>query len=506
MVSSEFVAAADLGSNSFHLIVGKVDHGRFVTVDRMRNIVRLGAGLDENMNLTEESQNRALAALSEFGQLVQNIPSTNFRAVGTNTLRKAHNAAQFLKKAQSALGHPIEVISGQEEARLIYTSVCYGRPNNKERKLVIDIGGGSTEIISGTDVSENSPDLLESLYVGCVSLSRAHFEDGKITRHRMHQAELDAMLEIQTCNQAFLKRGWDRAIGCSGTIRAVANALQHLGWGSGQIKREALYRLINSISALNDVGELGTLGFGEDRYAVLPGGISVLAALFELLKIDTMHVSDEALREGVIYDLLGRLRDEDVRDYTIEALAKSWRVDRAHALQVRSTALGLFDQVADDWDLVDPEHRSLLAWAAELHEIGLSISHSQYHKHGAYLLENSELAGFSRPEQSALARLVRGHRRKFPYKELANQTHLPKSVMRKLCILLRVGVLLHRSRTAAATGIVRCHVDENQIYLQVPNGWADEHPLTFQDLMREGKYLRSAKFELRINSQSESQS
>ncbi len=497
---SGFVAAADLGSNSFHLIVGKIEYGRFVTVDRLREIVRLGAGLDEDLHLTQQAQDRALTCLSHFRQLVQGIPRSNFRAVGTNTLRKARNSDDFIRKAQQVLGHPIEVITGHEEARLIFTSVCHGTSDLDERKLVIDIGGGSTEVIAGTDLESDSPSVLESLYVGCVSVTQSYFQDGLITRHRMHQAELDAMLEVRTCAKKFADFGWDRAIGCSGTIRAVAGVLQSLGWEDGSITPASLYKLINTISEFENVSELAKLGFDPDRCAVLPGGISILAALFELLKIDRMHVSDNALREGVIYDLLGRMRNEDVRSNTVEALAHAWSVDLKHAGEVCATTLHLYDQVAEDWELHNPEFRDLLTWSAQLHEIGLQISHAQYHKHGAYLLEHSELAGFSRPAQTALARLVRAHRRKFPVKDLKIQTHLPKGVIQKLCVLLRIGVLLHRSRTNRETSGIRCSVDKKVIHLKFPGGWLTDHPLTLRDLIRERKYLKSANFTLRVNS------
>ena len=501
--SSQFIAAADLGSNSFHLIIGKLEHGRFVVVDRIKEVVRLGAGLDDELNLTVEAQQRAITCLSEFGQRVRDIPSENIRAVGTNTFRKARNAENFMESAQNALGHKIEIITGREEARLIYTSVCYGISNDSDRKLVVDIGGGSTEVISGVNISPGSPDIAESFYIGCVSLSREYFPEGYINRERMHKALVDAKLEFRIASNQYRQLGWDKVIGCSGTIRAIAGSLRYLEWEGELITRSSLFELMNSISDLDNVNQLVRLGFEPDRCAVLPGGIAVLAALFETLEIDSMEVSEQALREGVIYDLLGRIQNQDIRSQTVQSLARTWSVDIEHATNVETTTLSLFDQVAEDWNLDYPEVRKTLSWAASLHEIGLSISHAQYHKHGAYVLENSDLAGFSRPEQTALARLVRGHRRKYPIKDLKVSTHLPDGALPKLCAILRIGVLLHRSRVNRVTKDIRMSIDDQEIHLYFPSGWLDEHPLTERDLTSERHYLYAAKFFLRVHKDSE---
>ena len=494
-VEPEFIAAVDLGSNSFHLVIGRLERGRLVIIDQIKEIVRLGGGLDDNSCLTLEAQSRAFACLSQFGQRLQNIQPTNIRAVGTNTFRKARNIAEFLPKAEKYLGHTIDVITGLEEARLIYESVCYGLSENSGMRLVIDIGGGSTEIIAG---SESDRRLAESLYIGCVSLTNSRFPDNRITEERMLRAELDAQLEIRTIHRQFRDHGWDKALGCSGTIRAVGDVLRELKWTDGSIDRESLQKLRSEVVKFDHSSELVKLGFEPNRCEVLPGGLAIVCALFDWLNIDFMQVSDRALREGVMYDLLGRLQNDDARQRTVSSLVEHWSIDKDHALRVHDLALNMYDQVEHEWFADETEARSLLGWAATLHEIGLSIAHAKYHEHGAYLLEFSDMSGFSKPEQAALAMLVGGHRRKMPTNFAATRTHLRKRTLRRLCVILRLAVLLHRPRTDRFDLSVQMTVNRKRILLEFSELWFTDHPLTFADLKRERNYLKEAGFKLRV--------
>ena len=495
---TEFIAAVDLGSNSFHLVIAKLESDRLLVVDRIKEIVRLGGGLDTNSYLTPQAQKRALDCLKRFGERLHNVPATNLRAVGTNTFRKAKNIQQFLPEAEKSLGHTIEVITGREEARLIYESVCYGlSSDNAENQLVVDIGGGSTEIISGIG---HSPHLVESLYIGCVSLSKAYFPSGRITQERMIRAEQAAQLEIRAVHKQYLDHGWEKTLGCSGTIRAIGTATEILNGESGFISRNGLKKIRKEILKRKHTSDLVELGFDIDRCEVLPGGFAVVSALFELLEIESIEVSDLALREGVMYDLLGRLRNEDARESTVQSLTKQWSVDRSHAQRVQATALSLFDQVENSWFEDFPETRNLLSWAALVHEIGLTIAHAKYHEHGAYLLENSDMAGFSRSEQTALGALVRWHRRKISTSAFrAYNSQLPKRVMCRLCVLLRLAVLLHRPRTDRPGLSVAIKVKKKSIHITFPPDWLNQHPLTRADLIQEKQCLQQAGFQLFVS-------
>jgi exopolyphosphatase / guanosine-5'-triphosphate,3'-diphosphate pyrophosphatase len=491
--NGQTLAAIDLGSNSFHMVVARAVDGQLVIVDRMKEMVQLGAGLDGTRRLSAEAQGRALDCLERFGERVRPLPQENVRVVGTNTLRVARNAQSFLESAEQALGQPIEIISGIEEARLIYAGVAHGLGPKDERRLVVDIGGGSTELIIG---ERYVPLDLESLYVGCVNMTARHFADGRISGKRFRKAEVTALQELERVEKRFRKLGWNVAIGASGTIKTVAAIVNEEGWSQRAITRESLKKLTNAVLEAPSVEGLSLKGLSRSRAPALPGGVAVLSAIFECLDIDEMYVSDGALREGLLNDLLGRFLHQDVRTATVESLMDRYHVDREQARRVETTVLKLLPQVTDAWSL--PERRSfeLCSWAARLHEIGLDIAHSAYHKHGAYVLENSDLPGFSRQEQRLLAALVRAHRRKFPtgvFKALPANARL----VEHLAVLLRLAVLLHRSRTDEAA--VTVTAAKRSLGVHFPPGWLESHPLTVADLQEESDFLSAADFALRTD-------
>lgn len=492
--SGRIVAAVDLGSNSFHLIVARLRHGELAVIDRLREPVRLGASLDENKRLTAAIRVQALECLGRFGQRVRHMPKGSVRAVGTNALRQARDAQPFLTAAARALGHPVEIIAGREEARLIYLGVAFGLAGQDERRLVVDIGGGSTELIVGRG---HRPVLRESLHIGCVSASHAWFPGGRIKAKRWREAVVEAELALEPVASQFRKAKWQRAIGASGSIRAVGTAVQGLGWCRRGITRAALRRLGERLLMAGDIESAELPGLAEDRKPVFTGGAAVLTAVFDLLGIEEMEISDHALREGVLYDLVGRIRRQDVRGEAVNAFALSWGVEHEHALRVRATALRLFDQVSGAWRLSRDGDRDLLGWAAQLHEVGLQIAHNQYHKHGAYIIANADLAGFSKTDQLRLAALVRGHRRKF------SETYfdgLPEERIEpglKLCMLLRLAVLLHRNRAPLRLPALSLRARDRKIRLALPRRWLERHPLTRADLEHEAGYLRGV-FSLRL--------
>ena len=488
------VAAVDLGSNSFHLIVAQFAGSRLMVVDRLKEMVRLAAGLGDDNRLSEDVMERGIAALSRFGQRLEEIPAGNVRIVGTNTLRKARNGSKFVARAQKALGHEIEIISGREEARLIYLGVSHALEDNQDRRLVIDIGGGSTELILGRQFQ---PQRMESLFMGCVGMSKEFFRGGDITAGAMKAAELAARQELEPIEAAFREQGWDSAIGASGTILSVFDVVTAAGLSTEHITADALKTLKRKIIDIGHVDKLDLPGLPRQRASVFPGGVAILSALFKSLGIDRMQASSGALREGLLWDLLGRRHQEDIRERTVDDLMRRYHVDIVHADRVKDTALELLNAVIDAWGLEGRGYDAPMRWAAQLHEIGMDISHSQYHKHGSYLLQHMDMPGFSRTEQRKLALLVRGHRRKFPASEMSAGLLEGETAFRPLALLLRCAVVLHRSRSARQTPpLLAIQADDAGLHLMFPKHWLKEHPMTRLDLAEESSVWESEGLKL----------
>lgn len=481
------IAAVDLGSNSFHMIIAQMQGGELKLVDRLREQVRLADGLDADRYLDPECQMRALECLGRFGQRLAGLPSDNIRIVGTNTLRSARNSQEFLDRAGALLGHEIEIVSGIEEARLIYLGVAHGLASDSDaNRLVIDIGGGSTELIIGRRFT---PLLMESLYMGCITMTNRFFPGGKITPQAMDEALLEARLELEPRVEAYRDEGWDTAIGASGTILAVDKVLAANGWSTHGITLPALHKLKEAMLAAADIDQLKLAGLGRERAAIFPGGVVILLAAIDELGIDVMRVSDGALREGLLYDLIGRHYTTDVRDDSVKALASRYHVDTQQSRRVRETTAKCLAQVAESWKLDDEYSARWLSWAAELHEIGLDIAHSHYQKHGAYIIEHADLAGFSYQEQRLLALLVLAHRRKFPGKLLKEYKSTWGKKAERLAVLLRLACLLHRSRSAVPLPELRLEGKKKWLAIHFPPTWLEEHPLTRTDLEHEARYL-----------------
>lgn len=491
----ETVAAVDLGSNSFHMLVAGLRNGNLTIIDRLRETVRLGAGLDTQRCLTPEAQVRALDCLERFGQRLRDMPPGSVRAVGTNTFRVAGNAQQFLHRAEHALGHPIEIISGAEEARLIYQGVAQTLAVDGKRRMVMDIGGGSTEFIIGVDTT---PLNKESLHMGCVSLSLKYFPGGKITAKRFRKAVIAAQQELEPIQLAFHKGHWAEAVGASGSLRAIQKTIVTAGWSKGGITADGLERLADATLTAGDTAKLSTLPeLNAERAPVFPGGLAIVYATFKILGIDVMHVADGALREGLLYDLIGRLQHDDIRSRTVAAIAERYHVDRDHADRVRRTIQSLSKQALATERLDYEALWQWLDWACSLHEIGLDIAHSQYHKHSAYIVEHADLPGFSQQDQRLLATLVRAHRRKFPVK-LFKELAAPWDAMApRLALVLRLGILLNRARQPVELPPIQVKTLGPVIDLRFPDGWLADHPLTTADLEQEADYLSAADTELR---------
>jgi exopolyphosphatase/guanosine-5'-triphosphate,3'-diphosphate pyrophosphatase len=485
--------AVDLGSNSFHLKIARMVEDKLDIVDRLRDQVQLAAGLDKHKNLTDEAQARALETLERFGERIRDLPSDHVRAVGTNTLRRARNAGAFIDRAVEALGQNIEIISGQEEARLIYLGVSQMLSDDKGRRLVVDIGGGSTECIVGEAFE---PLQAASLYMGCVSYSREFFPEDVIDDEAMRRAETAALVELETIVRQFRTLGWQSSVGSSGTILAIERILRENGWSLEGITPKGLRKLNKAVLQAGHIDALSMPGLEKARAPVLPGGLAILRAIFDSLGIKRMVPSFGALREGVLFDLVGRSRHEDIRDRTVEQFVSHYHVDRAQAERVEQTAVDCLDQVKEAWELTNPEHQKLLVWAAHLHEIGLTISYSGYHRHGEYLIANSEMPGFSRNDQQLLAALVRNHRRKLARDTFEKFRKVSAIQAIRLCVLLRLAVLLNRGRGPQSLPPFKLHAEGEKLEVYFPQEWLDEHPLTRADLEEESTLLKKRGIEL----------
>ncbi len=492
--SNQF-AALDLGSNSFHLVVASLGEGRVHVIDKLKDMVRLAAGLDANNHITPDAMTRALDCLARFGERLKGIPPTQIRIVGTNTLRGAENSSEFIDKAQALLGHEIEIIAGREEARLIFMGVCYSHQSSDQQRLVVDIGGGSTELIIGPPFR---PQLMESLEMGCISLTDRFFASGALKESAFNAAILAARQELEPLAKGFRDAGWQSAIGASGTILAINEIGQQNGWNQDNIQPGTLHKLRSALLAAEDLKKVKLPGLSPNRVATIAGGLAVLSGIFHELRIKEMEVSQGALREGLLYDLIGRVAHEDVRDHSIQDLVRRYQVDQAQAERVANTAALLFIQVQTDWMLQNPLYAQLLEWAARTHEIGLDIAHNQYHRHGDYLLQHMDLPGFSRGDQRRLALLVRAHRRKFPtadFNWLPDAERLP---LMRLALLLRLAVLLQRARTDEPLPVLQLRAEAKSLYLQIPDAWLAAHPLAKLDLAQEIAYLTDAPLTLVI--------
>jgi exopolyphosphatase/guanosine-5'-triphosphate,3'-diphosphate pyrophosphatase len=453
-------------------------------IDTLRESVRLAAGLTDNKLLGNDAYQRGITAIRRFGERIRGFDPANVRAVATNTLRVAKNAPNFIREAEEALGFPIEVIAGVEEARLIYIGAAHEVPAVHGNRLVVDIGGGSTELIIG---KAYEPKLMESLYIGCVSHSLRFFPKGNIDSHAFKEAELAARREIQVISGAYLKYGWKQVIGSSGTARALAELIaennfngQPDGLTNGLITRDGLRAMKKHLLKYEHINQVELQGLKDDRRSVWPGGLAIMIAVFDELGIESMEVTDAALRIGVLYDLLGRSQHEDMRFVTVEQFMQRYAVDREQAKRVGSLAAEFLAQLPKPDEESRADNIALLQWAANLHEIGLSISHNGYHKHSAYIAGNADMPGFSKNDQARLAALLIGHTGKLG--KLANNATFSDW---RMLFCIRLAQVLCRGRSDVNLPKVKVS-EHNGVYLvSLSNEWAKEHPLTEFSLQKE---------------------
>ena len=483
-MDNSLYAAVDLGSNSFHMVIARLTEGRMQIIDRIKERVRLAEGMDGQRRMSPEAMARGLDCLALFAERLTNIKPDQIRIAGTYTLRRASNARDFVREAAKVLNHPIEIISGQEEARLIYQGVAHTQ-HIEGQVLVVDIGGGSTELIIGEGFEHKA---LTSRKMGCVSFTQSFFGNGKLGEKAFNAAVLEAQHQLAPIINQYRKLGWQSCLGSSGSIRTVRDVLQGEEWTDGAITLAGLERLKEEMLKHKRVDQLKLAGLTEERQGVFAAAVAILLGLFTSLPIERMEYSDGALREGLLYEFEERLQHHDIRERTALALSTHYRIDKRQATRVESSVLSLFDALSGPWEMPEEPYRAILGWAARLHEIGLAINYSGIHKHSAYILQNTDLPGFNQDYQALLAALVRFHRKGLKLSELpALPNHDEQTVLR--CIrILRLAVAAHHRRQDNLLPEWNVQAAGDQLVVTLPLDWCDENKLLMQNLEKEHRY------------------
>ncbi len=489
-------AAIDLGSNSFHLLVATFKSGQIYPIDSVKHMVRLAAGLDAEKNISADYLTKAYESLKSMSERIQNIPNNHIRIVGTNTLRVARNSSLFLEQAEKILDHEIEIISGREEARMLYLGVAQSTSDNPSRKLVMDIGGGSTELIIGDGMK---PEKRESLYMGCVSYTQKYFTDGVINKKNWKRALIHALQELNPFIQTFKKQGWEHSVGASGTMRATASILEANQWSLTGITATGLEALKQRCLDLGHISELSHLsGLSEQRRPVFIGGLVIVYALMKAFNIEQMDVSAGALREGLIYEMLDGPKNTSVTQRSIRKLCEQFTIDAVQAENVQRHSEDILSHLNFK---IKKRILMLLNGAIKLHELGLSIAHSQYHKIGAYVIQHADMPGFSNQQKTVMATLVRLHRRKISKSVLASLTTRQHEVVVPLLVVMRLAVVFARNRHFEPVPLERVHLSRGTLLLDINPEWLVDHPLIKADLKDEIKRLKTMSIELLLNQQ-----
>lgn len=480
------------------MVVATLRHGQLTIIDRLRETVRLAEGLRSDTGLAPAARTRAIDCLQRFGERLREMRADNVRAAGTNSMRRIRNDGDFLNQAQQALGHRIDIIAGVEEARLIYLGVTHSLPPPPGRRLVLDIGGGSTELIVGEG---RDAIALESLGMGCVGKTELFFPDGRITAERFEEARVAARLKLRPVKAVFRKSGWDAAIGASGTVRSTVTVAREMGLikASERLHVSHLESLIETMIGTGHIDKLDLPGLSQRRAQVWPGGLSILVELMHTLRIESLLASDGSMREGVLYDLVGRLQHDDARVRSVIALGERYHIDQQQAARVKETAMQLFDQVADHVSIETSLARLLLRWAAHLHEIGLDIAHADFHLHGAYIVANADLPGFPAAEQQLLAYVLSNQRKRPSGNSVPMLDASWQSTARLLTLLLRLAVLINRNRSDAPMQPVSIGIRDDTVRVSFDPVWLDNNPLTRADLAREQQLLANWSLKLEFD-------
>ena len=491
-LESPYFAAVDLGSNSFHMIICRVNKDTVETIDRVKDMTQIASGM-KNGTITVDAQERAISCLSRFADRLGHIPDTQVRAVGTKSLRSAKNAKEFLIAAEKALGHPIAIISGFEEARLVYKGLTNTVSSDDKQCLVIDIGGASTEFVIGRG---SEPSLLESLNFGCVAYTDRYELKGNVNGAKMHRAYLATCSEIEQIRPSYIRKGWDQVYGTSGTMKAIADLLAEKD-GGAVIQAESLRELSSQV--IED-SEKALQALPKLRRDVLPAGIAILRAIFDEFKLEKIHAADSSLKDGLIFDTIGRLHSSDARYSAVSKLQSQYHVDEEQAQRVASTVLSFWRNLTAP-PLLGVSRSKILTWAAQLHEVGLGISHSSHHHHSYYILRHSDLAGFGRYEQFILACLVRAHRKKITSERFEGLDNSAKEALMPMIVCLRLAVVLHRRREELSHPPQLSQQSDMEYTLTFEQDWLKNSPLTEAGLEKEVSYFAAADIILNIKQQ-----
>lgn len=489
----DIYAVIDLGSNSFHMLMVKVVGGSVQVIGRVKRKVRLAAGLNENLVLSRKAMKRGWECLALFAERLQDIPPQNIRIVGTATLRLAKNVKTFLKEAEAILGQKVTVISGEDEARIIYLGVAH-TSNSDSNRLVIDIGGASTEVVIGAGFT---PLQLSSLNMGCVTYLERYFADDELSEDNFSRAIAAAEQEAQVIAAQYRQTGWQLAVGASGTVQALQEILVAQGKDE-VITLNRLEDIMQQALACGRMEQLTITGLAQERKQVFPSGLAILIALFRQLNISGMTLSGGALREGVLYSMLPQLQHTDVRNRTVNSLMVRYFIDQRHAGRVAEMACELAGQLQGRWDLNKFEGHSMLKSGALLHELGLLIEYKNHHHHGAYIINHSDLPGFTRAQQQLVMALVHNHRADISREIIARQTMTSVLLTVRLTRILRLAVILSMRRRHEVLPQVNISSKGEQLLLQMPAGWLDQHPLMRAELEQEVQYQQQAGWELLI--------
>lgn len=489
-------AALDIGSNSFHLVIARVVAGSLQTVQKIKNKVRLAEGLNEKNILSDEAMERGLTTLQSMAESMQGLDPSHVRVVATHTLRKARNAKVFLSKARKVFPYPIEIISGPEEARLIYTGIA-NTTQSEGNRLVVDIGGGSTEFAVGEHLL---PVMCKSVQMGCVSYQQRYFADGTLTKKAFQAAITSARLEIELVVGNLKRFNWETNIGASGTIRSICSVLtaQAESQSDVAITKAGMNDLMQACCECGHSDNLVLPGLTDDRKPVFAAGLSILIAIFRSLNLETMGVSSAALREGVLYEAHDTGANTNIRERTAQSLATRYDVDTLFAKKVWATCIKIYEQAAQSWDIDKGDLRHLLGWSALLHEVGLQINSRGVQRHSSYIIEQSDLPGFNQEQQKLLAALVRYQRKKIKLAELPAFVNYSEAVVLKLLVLLRLGILLNINRQESQLPEFGLEVVEEKIILSFPENWFDLSPLLLADLQQENRYIEATGMSIRI--------
>ncbi len=482
MDQSPLYAAIDLGSNSFHMLMVREVAGAIRTVAKVKRKVRLAAGLDTEHNLSHEAMARGWDCLRLFAEQLQDVPKENVRVVGTATLRLARNVDSFLRTAELILGHPIEIITGEDEARTIYQGVSW-TSSGEGNRLVIDIGGASTELVIGEN---NEAKLLNSLHMGCVTWIKRYFSDGLLNDTNFSAAIDAAKQVLQVVAEEYKTLGWESCVGASGTVQALQEIMIAQG-RSERVTLAKLYELKAQTISCNHLDMLVLQGLMPERLSVFPSGLAILIAIFETLQIQNMTLAGGALREGLIYGMIGKRRNCDVRERTADSLITRYQMDRIQAERVRDAALYAFQQVQKEWQLSEQYGRPMLRWAAMLHELGLCIEYKKAPQHAAYIIDNIDMPGFTPAQKQLLSALVFNQRDGFKLEVLEKQNAVSLRQAIHLARLLRFAIILCMRRTEGSVPRFVIKANEEQLILQLPVGWLSEHYLRASELQQEAE-------------------